>query len=123
MAIPRKDMRRYPRADVRLKVEYTSLGTGVVETTHTHDLSASGVCFETEKMLERGERLRLRFTIPDINRQIEAEAIVVRSFEYEERPFTAVEFIDIPYDDFLTILDYSLALFDEQQEKSQSGDG
>lgn len=115
MATPKKDLRRYPRADVKLVVEYHPDRSEGTNQAISHDLSASGVCFETDRTYEKGEKMVLKFHLPELNKVIPAKAYVVRSFEHEEKLLTAVEFTEIDYDDFLTILDYSLAFYTGEQ--------
>lgn len=108
------DSRRYPRADVNFDIDYKPQKDQSEVSGKAHDLSASGISFLTKEKLEPGTVLNLDLKLREINKDITAAGRVIRSWEYNNKIFTAVEFTQIDYNDFVTILDYSLAYLDEE---------
>jgi PilZ domain-containing protein len=101
------DRRFYPRGDVVFQVVYAE-EPGKETNTLARDISASGVSFVTSELIPKNTVLNLVLHFKELPREICAEGRVVRSWSEGDKFFTAVEFTRIPYDDFVTVLDYSL---------------
>lgn len=109
----KSDERRYPRADTYFEVQYKPAQTFTTEKTFSHDLSASGISFEVSNELKKGDTLELRLILKDAGTVIDSKGRIVRIWQDQGKTLAAVEFVHIDYEDFITILDYSLAHLEE----------
>ena len=73
------EQRRDSRVGTRLTAFLKDLKTGKVRRALTRDISAGGLCVMTEEVLEPGTVLGLEVTLPDRERPIVCQAVVVRS--------------------------------------------
>ncbi|MHB1845764.1 MAG: PilZ domain-containing protein [Deltaproteobacteria bacterium] len=81
------DKRRHPRAPIETKV-HLSAGPGgksFQATLPTIDVSLGGIFFQSEFSLRLGSELRVAFAVPGDEREIEAEGVVVRVEQYDDR--------------------------------------
>ncbi|MDH5718394.1 MAG: PilZ domain-containing protein [Spirochaetia bacterium] len=105
------ESRRYPRSDVPLIISYYSEENSEERKGMAKDLSANGISFETDTTYEKDDILKLKMVLENLNKTIEASGRVVRSEVFEDKSVTAVELFNVDYEDFITILDYSLAYY------------
>jgi hypothetical protein len=97
------ERRRFPRIGSRLTTFVKFLDTGKVVRVLTEDVSAAGVRFVTEGLLEPGTTLELEMKLPDLDRPMTCRAEVVWSQVREgprksyEKPLAAVavKFVEI----------------------------
>ncbi|MDH5721307.1 MAG: PilZ domain-containing protein [Spirochaetia bacterium] len=106
-----EESRRFPRAEAPLKIYYSSEFEPNEQAVGAEDLSASGISFQTGHSYSREDILKLRLELLEMKKTIHAEGRVIRSFEKEDKIITAVELFNIDYEDFILILDYSLAFY------------
>ncbi len=102
--------RKFPRVKPEVTLEYQIASDH--ETSHNAsplDISASGISFCTEDDIGIDSVLRLTIRLDGIDHPIPAIGHVVRTYMEEGKHCLAVEFNSIDYDDFLTVLDYTLA--------------
>ena len=107
------DRRFFPRAEAPLEVQYSpgeELAPG-----DGKNLSAGGISFQTHSHYQKGDLLNLNLKLKGFERSIKARGKVLHSEPDGEYYSTAVIFTDIPYDDFITVLDYSLAHLDQTE--------
>jgi len=106
---PALDNRNYPRAKVDFKIQYSLKEAGTFIEAKGHDISATGASFATDKEIASGTPVFVKIHLQAINKVIESRAHVVRYWSKDNKGFTSVQFADIDYHDFITLLDYSLA--------------
>ncbi len=76
-------VREYARAPVCLEANYSADGkeySGLV-----HDLSEGGMFIQTKSLLEAGAIIKIKFTLPDSDVNVEAEGQVMRVVDRSER--------------------------------------
>jgi len=69
------ERRKNPRVMVRALVDYESQDTFIYD--HSRDLSEGGVFIQTDKPLQIGEELKLKFSLPDIEKVFEIKGEVI----------------------------------------------
>lgn len=110
------DQRRYPRAGAEVEVRYApSLDSKPALPARSYDISASGMSFVTPERLPENSRIALEVHLKNLNRAIKTEGTVIRSWEENGQFIAAVEFANIEYNDFILLLDYSLAFYHPQK--------
>lgn len=91
-----EDLRRFRRKTVRVLVDYTC--PGGVRCDYATTLGAGGMFLQTEENLAPGQRLKLRFRLPDSDTLHEIEGRVVWSRFFKEgtvvAPGVGVQFTD-----------------------------
>ena len=108
-----KDNRYYPRSQVHMEMEYKTAAETQFKKALSHDLSASGLSFESDRLFSSGTELDVRLFLKEINKTIPLQPVVVRSWEENGQHFTSVKVTDASEDDFVYILDYSLAFYED----------
>jgi c-di-GMP-binding flagellar brake protein YcgR len=73
------EQRRDPRVGTRLTTFLKDLKTGKVRRALTRDISAGGLCVVTDELFEIGTMLGVEVQLPDRERPIVCQAVVVRS--------------------------------------------
>ena len=104
-----KDNRKYPRAKVQFQISYSKEENNLQHTSGTFDISATGTSFKSDIEYEPGTVLYLNIQIKEIDLQVPAKGVVIRNWKDEEGIFISLQFSEIEYDDFITLLDTSLA--------------
>jgi len=107
------DNRKYPRAKVEFQINYSVEDSAQTYTSGTYDISATGTSFKTDAQYEVGTTLKLTIRIKEIDLQVPAKGVVVRNRVDEGENYVSLEFSEIEYDDFITLLDTSLAFHDD----------
>lgn len=74
-----EEQRRDPRVGTRLTTFLKNPKTGKVRRALTKNISAGGLCVVTDEILEPGTVLGVEVTLPDRERPIVCQAVVVRS--------------------------------------------
>jgi c-di-GMP-binding flagellar brake protein YcgR len=72
--------RRYVRVDVSAEVSYSRDGEEATKAGHSSDLGGGGMRLATGEDLPLGTVLMLRFTLPDVTREIVVRGRIVLSF-------------------------------------------
>ncbi len=103
-----QDRRFFPRAEAPLEIKY-SPGGGELTPVESKNISAGGISFKTGSAYKKGDILELNLRLKGLERTIHAVGKVLHSEDTGDGYETAVIFTDIPYTDFITVLDYSLA--------------
>jgi hypothetical protein len=63
-----KEKRKYPRIELNLVAKYKVLNyEQVFQFTNTHNISAEGVCFESDELLKPGVYVQLEVDLQDNN--------------------------------------------------------
>ena len=97
------DRRKFPR--VPLSVKVTNLATGVFQYYHCANISVGGMFLKANEPPALGTRLRIKFGMPE--REIEAEAEVVRHQEAEVFPAgMGIKFVRLAEADRRAIAEY-----------------
>ena len=103
------DRRRYGRLSDRLPMHYSVLGTGERMASETRDTSTGGVCFFTDKQMERGTVMQLVLTFPGRTLTFTGEVVwsgevLVKDHGTDCPPFqTGVKFVAITPQDLAFI--------------------
>ncbi len=100
--------RSYPRAVIDLEVEIRLENANDSFYAKTHDISATGVCIISDLEVSEGDIIALSIDLKDLKRRIPVKAHVRRIWEKDGKPYLSAQFMDIDYNDFIFILDYSL---------------
>lgn len=106
--------RRFPRVKPDVSVEYNVSSSAAEGTRETHllDMSANGISFSVPGPIPEKTVLKMQMTVPGIDHIITAVGHVVRNFTIDGEHSVAVEINSIDYDDFITLLDYTLSGYD-----------
>jgi len=104
-----QDLRSYPRAQTRIEIVYFKDNQVEKIKGETKDLSATGISFNTEQVFAMGEMLNIELNLVDLQKTILTRAIVIRNWTEENQNYVSVHFFDIDYNDFIVLLDLSLA--------------
>ena len=84
--------RDYPRLDTKVNIDIV-VGNRVIQT-NTKDISAGGIYIRTSGKFKANEKVRVVFTVPEIERPFKLEGMIVRV----EQDGMAVKFENItPY--------------------------
>lgn len=100
-----KERRARPRALIRVLVDYESSGTYLYD--YSNDLSEGGLFIETEQPLQKGSKLNLRFTLPNLDKVFEITGKVAwvnqvpkhDSKPVKGRPGMGVQFVNMEAED------------------------
>ena len=104
-----KDQRNYPRADNKLEVYYSTDAKKEKSQTISKDISATGISFLVKEDFFPGDLLYLELILPHGAKSIQTKAIIIRNWIENEDKLVSLQYFDINYHDFITLLDYSLA--------------
>jgi hypothetical protein len=84
-----KDRRLFARFAVELAVGYTEQDTSNKNNAQTHDISAQGICFVTEKKLPADTFIDIQFNLPDAKESMSAKGRVVWAEKLGTRGYRA----------------------------------
>ena len=109
-----REKRRYPRVQISLPIEFADLSGKDYRNVEVIDLNATGLSFASGRGFPPGVVITVTFEIPEIQKKIHTEVITRRSNRRagEDRWITGVEFLKMNYDDFITLVDFTLAELD-----------
>jgi hypothetical protein len=88
------DKRKYPRIENIFKLNY-EIQRGKI-ATFSKDVSAGGVAFATDELLDENTMLALTFMIEGLPGEITANGKVIRSWQEGRANYAAVEFVNLP---------------------------
>jgi hypothetical protein len=112
------DQRRYPRTGADVEIKYSSLpDRSADEKAKGLDLNAGGISFETAGKLPENSVIKLELLLKILPKTVHAEGRVIRSWEEEGRFMAAVKFSKIEYNDFILLMDYSLAFYRPEEDE------
>jgi uncharacterized protein (TIGR02266 family) len=104
---PKIEKRKYPRVLIRALVDYESRDTFLYD--YSRDLSQGGLFICTESPLEVGKEIKLKFSLPDVERVFEV-AGEVRWVNEEDREGIlkgmGVQFKNLSADDRMLLQEY-----------------
>jgi c-di-GMP-binding flagellar brake protein YcgR len=103
-----KENRNYPRAAAKIELTYFTISTQNKNRGQTKDFSATGISFPVVQNFQTGDMVNLELSIPDLKKIIKTKATVMRIWPEKDINYVSVQFFDIDYHDFITLLDYSL---------------
>lgn len=103
-----KDNRSYPRAEIGFDVEIKVDEESEPVIVKANDVSATGISFESDIEMRNGHIFSMMILLNEVDRKIPAKAHAVRSWEKDGKKFISAQFMDIDYNDFIFLLDYSL---------------
>ncbi len=103
--------RRYVRVAVAMPVSYTREGEEPSKNGHMSDLGGGGIRLATDEDLPLGTVMLLRFTLPNLERELVARGRIVLSFYNAEdkRFFHGIAFTQIDPRDQEEIIGYVAA--------------
>ncbi|MES0492025.1 MAG: PilZ domain-containing protein [Leptospirales bacterium] len=113
-----QENRAYPRAKLHFKVEYSSDKNGPKKECYTSDISATGVSFETEDDFDINTSIFLNITLKELDTTVEAKGVILRKSRENEKTTVSLQFTEIDYDNFIVLLDYSLAFQNNENERN-----
>lgn len=73
MSVSERDRRRAPRHELHLPIQVSEAGVGI-----THDVSASGVSFESREPLEAGSKIQFELALSHTGLFLHCDGVVVR---------------------------------------------
>jgi hypothetical protein len=103
-----KENRSYPRAIEDLELWYSTGDSAEKYQTSSKDFSATGLSYITERPYPVGTILNIELYLKRTEKIIKTKATVLRNLVENSRNIVSVQFYDIDYHDFITLLDYSL---------------
>jgi len=110
-----KEKRVYPRGRVEFPVLVKRKDQDDFQKTLASDISATGISFVSIADLKKDDLVYVILDLPVINTKIPVEGRVVRIWDESGVIHASLEVLDSSEDDFVTMLDYSLAFYNENE--------
>ena len=107
------DKRIYPRSKAGFMVKYRLNEHMPVHKAEAFDVSATGLSFITAEPLSVGQKLEFNLNLKEMDKTIPGKGEVVRNHTENGQHICSVRITGIDYDDFISMLDYSLAFMEE----------
>jgi hypothetical protein len=106
-----KEKRRYPRIELKLNAKYKVLDSEqAFQLIKTHNISAEGVCFESNELLKLGIYVQLEVDMDDNNPLVSMIAEIrwtgSMDFDKDKKHINGIKIISMPAKDEIRFLKY-----------------